>query len=121
MNALKSTVSGLLFAAALALGGPAGCDDGQDVGMVGGKTYPPVGSFVHVQFRRDFLGFAGEKGSSPVGTDPNVVLASSGELRRITDEFVVIAVATEPDRELWIPRDVVLLLDVKRPSEPKQQ
>ena len=121
MNALKSTVPCLLFAAALVLCGPAGCDDGQDVGMVGGKTYPPVGSFVHVQFRRDFLGFAGEKGSSPVGTDPNVVLASSGELRRITDEFVVIAVANEPDRELWIPREVVLLMDVKRHSEPKPQ
>ena len=118
MNASTRTLSGLLLAASV-LASP-GCDEGQDVGMVGGKVYPPIGSFVHVQFRRDYLGFAGDKGSSPVG-DANQVLASSGELRRMTEEFVVIEVQDQPDRELWIPRGNVLLLDVTRPREPQPQ
>jgi hypothetical protein len=120
MNAIKSTLSCLLLGGAL-LGASPGCDEGQDVGMVGGRAYPPVGSFVHVQFRRDFLGMAAEKGSSPTGGESGIELASSGELRRVTEEFVVLAVANEPDRELWIPRDAVLLMDVKRPSEPRPQ
>lgn len=116
MNALKPAVSGLLLATmALTL---SGCDEGQDVGMVGGKVYPPLGSFVHVQFRRDLLGLSSDKGSSPVNSDTGMELASSGELRRMTEEFIVLEVANEPDRELWIPRENVLLLDVKRPSQP---
>ena len=120
MNALTPTLSGLLLASLLLVTAP-GCDESQDVGMVGGKVYPPVGSFVHVQFRRDYLGVASEKGTSPVNSDTGMVLASSGELRRITDEFVVLEVANEPDRELWIPRENVLLMDVKRPSQPQPQ
>lgn len=120
MNALKLALLALLPSAAL-LAAP-GCDEGQDVGMVGGKVYPPIGSFVHVQFRRDYLGLAGDRGSSPVGSnDPDNVLASSGELRRITEDFVVLEVQNEPDRELWIPRENVLLLDVKLPSPPQPQ
>jgi hypothetical protein len=119
MNALKPTPAGLLLAALLFTS--PGCDEGQDVGMVGGKVYPPLGSFVHVQFRRDLLGLASEKGSSPVNSDTGLVLASSGELRRMTEEFIVLEVANEPDRELWIPRENVLLLDVKRPSQPQPE
>ena len=120
MNAIKSTLSCLLLTGAL-LGASPGCDEGGDVGMVGGRVYPPVGSFVHVQFRRDYLGMAAEKGSSPTGGESNLALASSGELQRVTEEFVILAVANEPDRELWIPRDAILLMDVKRPNEPRAQ
>ena len=120
MNRVKLALSGLLLCTVLLAS--TGCDEGQDVGMVGGHIYPPKGSFVHVQFRRDYLGFAGDKGSSPVvGTDPGVALASSGELRNITEEFIVLAVADEPDRELWIPRGNILLLDVKRESQPQPE
>lgn len=117
MNVFKCGISGLLLAGALCV--VAGCDEGQDVGMVGGQVYPPVGSLVHVQFRRDHLGFAGDKGSSPVDSDASRVLASSGELRRITEEFVVLGFADEPNRELWIPREVILLMEVRRPDQPQ--
>ena len=126
MNRSTRTISGLLLPlpllACMLLAVPAGCDEGQDVGMVGGKVYPPLHSFVHVQFRRDYLGLAGDKGSSPVGSaDPSNVLASSGELLQITEDWVVLQVQNEPDRELWIPRGNVLLLDVKRYSQPQPQ
>jgi hypothetical protein len=38
-------------------------------------------------------------------------------LKRITDEFVVLTVHNEPNREVWIPRETILLLDVTRPAE----
>ena len=116
MNAAKSTLPALLLAGLVMIVGPS-CDDGQEVNMVGGRAYPPVGSFVHVQFRRQHLGFASEKGISVMGDTAGVTVASSGELRRVTDEFVVLQVANEPNRELWIPRDVILLLDVMRPQD----
>jgi len=107
------------FVLTLALASP-GCDEGEEVGMVGGRAYPPAGSYVHVQFRRQFLGLAGEKGTNVMGEGAGLTVASSGELRRVTEEFVVLAVDGEPTRELWIPRDVILMLDVTRRA-PQQQ
>src|SRR3954454_21493989 len=87
-----------------------GCDTSDDSGMVGGHAYPQVGSYVSVQFRRDYLGLASDKPTTPMGEGMNLSLGSSGTLKRINDEFVVLGVDNEPNRELWIPRRSILLL-----------
>ena len=91
-----------------------GCDNSDDGTMVGGHAYPPAGSYVVVQFRRDYLGLASDKPTTPMGEGASLALGSSGTLKRINEEFVVLGVDNEPTRELWIPRSVILLLDVKR-------
>jgi hypothetical protein len=91
-----------------------GCDNSDDGTMVGGHAYPPAGSYVVVQFRRDYLGLASDKPTTPMGEGVNLTLGSSGTLKRINEEFVVLGVDNEPSRELWIPRGSILLLDVKR-------
>jgi len=55
-----------------------------------------------------------EKPTTPMGEGASLALGSSGTLKRINEEFVVLGVDNEPTRELWIPRSVILLLDVKR-------
>ena len=60
------------------------------------------------------LGLASDKPTTPMGEGMNMALGSSGTLKRMNDEFVVLGVDGAPDRELWIPRSVILLLDVKR-------
>ena len=101
----------LTLAGILAVGG---CDNSDDGTMVGGHAYPQPGSYVVVQFRRDYLGLAGEKATTPMGEGANLTLGASGTLKRVNEEFVVLGVDNEPNRELWIPRSVILLLDVKR-------
>ena len=104
-------VAPAILLSALAVGG---CDNSDEGTMVGGHAYPPAGSSVVVQFRRDYLGLASEKPTTPMGEGMNVALGSSGTLKRINEEFVVLGVDNEPSRELWIPRGAILLLDVKR-------
>jgi hypothetical protein len=112
MTAIKSSVAFLLLGCVFASGG---CDTSEDGGAAsGGKSYPPIGSYVHAQIRRDYLGLASDKPTTPMGEGMNLALASSGELKRVTDEFVVLQVDNEPNRELWIPRAAILLLDVHR-------
>lgn len=91
-----------------------GCDNSSDTGMVGGRAYPKVGSNVDVQFRRNFLGLSSDKPTTPMGEGMNMNLGASGVLKGVTDEFVVLQVHGEENRELWIPRDTILLLDVKK-------
>jgi hypothetical protein len=110
---MKSTFATLLTLTLLA----AGCDTGEDSGITGGRGYPKIGSHVDVQFRRGMLGLASEKPTTPMGEGMNMSLGSSGILKHITDDFVVLQVHNEPNRELWIPRDTILLMDVKRPAE----
>ncbi len=108
MKSIRLKTATLLLGAGLFL---VGCDEGDDTsGSMGGKAYPPVGSYVHVQFRRDYLGLSSDKAMQPLEGG----LASSGELKKITDDFVVLQVDNEPNRELWIPRGAVLLMDVHR-------
>ena len=101
---------------ALSAAALAGCDGG-DEGMVGGRAYPKIGSHVDVQFRRQFLGLASDKPTTAMGEGMGMSLGSSGVLKRITDEFIVLGVHGETNRELWIPRETVLLLDVKKVEE----
>ena len=112
MNAMKST---LALAAALAvLFTSPGCDDsGGEIQSVGGSATPPVGSHVDVQFRRNYMGLASSQPTTPMG-QAGMELGSSGILKGITNDFVVLQVHGEENRELWIPRDTILLLDVKR-------
>ena len=104
-------LSPAILLSAFAVGG---CDNSDDGTMVGGHAYPPAGSYVVVQFRRDYLGLASDKPTTPMGEGASLALGSSGTLKRINEEFVVLGVDNEPTRELWIPRSVILLLDVKR-------
>jgi hypothetical protein len=110
----RSQLTFAALALATTLGSLAGCDNSDDSGMVGGHAYPAVGSYVSVQFRRDYLGLASEKPTTPMGEGMNMSLGSSGTLKRINDEFVVLGVDNEPNRELWIPRGSILLLDVRK-------
>ena len=111
---MKSTYALILI---VALSGATGCDTDETADMVGGRVYPKAGSTVHVQFRRDLLGLASDKPTTPMGEGMNMAIGTSGVLKRITDEFVVLQVHNEANRELWIPRDTILLLDVTRPAE----
>ena len=111
---MKSTFALILI---VALSGAAGCDTDDSADMVGGRVHPKAGSTVHVQFRRDMLGLASDKPTTPMGEGMGMGLGTSGVLKRITDEFVVLQVHGEANRELWIPRDTILLLDVTRAAE----
>jgi hypothetical protein len=91
-----------------------GCDNSDDTSMVGGRAYPKVGSHVDVQFRRGMLGLASDKPTTPMGEGMGMNLGASGVLKGVTDEFVILKVHGEENRELWIPRDTILLLDVKK-------
>jgi hypothetical protein len=108
----------LTLSLALVLSAVAGCDDsGGDAGMVGGRSYPKVGSHVDVQFRRGYLGLASDKPTTPMGEGMNMNLGASGVMKGINDEFLILGVHGETNRELWIPRDTILLLDVTRAAE----
>jgi hypothetical protein len=118
MNRISSSMLALLVAGSSSFA-VVGCDEGED-GMVGGKVSPKAGSTVHVEFRRDYLGVnsvantpmigaMGEGATQPVGT--------TGTLKRMTDEFLVLQVPGDDKRELWIPRSAILLLDVTRKAE----
>ena len=119
MNRITIRAASLMVATVAAFTS-AGCDEGDD-GMVGGKAYPPTGSTVHVQFRRDYLGMAANSRSEALGAmgegAPQPV-AASGVLRQVGEEFIVLQVGEDKARrELWIPRDAVLMLDVTRPAD----
>jgi hypothetical protein len=115
MNLLRfklALIAPAVLLSSFAAGG--GCDNSDDGTMVGGHAYPPTGSYVYVQFRRDYLGLASEKPTTPMGEGMGMSLGSSGTLKRINEEFVVLGVDGDAQREIWIPRGVILLLDVKR-------
>ena len=109
MKHLYSTAALLLLVAL------SGCDQSDDGGgMVGGRSSPPVGSYVTVQYRRDYLGVAGDAKVGVMGEAAPNSVASGGTLKRMGDDFLVLGVDNEPNRELWIPRDAILLLDVRK-------
>jgi hypothetical protein len=112
MTGIHSKLAALLLAGSATL--LAGCDTSSDGGgTLSAKSLPVPGSYVHVQFRRDFLGLASDKPTTPMGEGMSMALAASGELKGITDEFVVLQVDNEANRELWVPRSAILLLDVR--------
>jgi hypothetical protein len=82
------------------------------------QRQPPTGRDCTVQFRRDFLGTSRDL---PVSPTANTIGGSEtcvrGRLMAVTDEWVVLAyavpVGNKPlEREFWIPRNVVLLIDI---------
>jgi hypothetical protein len=77
---------------------------------------PPLGSYCSVEFKRQYLGVAGEQIVSPVpqGSETSV----TGTLMQVTREWVVLEIPAlkEGDvAQLWIPREVVLLLMASYP------
>jgi hypothetical protein len=114
MTRLQTTLAASLIAA-LTLPLLPGCDEGGSAGS-GGEN-PKPGSYVHVHFRKQHLGLASDKPTTPMSEGVNMGLATSGELRLINDEFIVLKADGEAGRELWIPRDVILLMDVRAKTE----
>ena len=113
MTLQKFSITGLL-ALALLVALP-GCGDtvvNKDGTAAGASTAPPAGSYVYVQFRRDYLGFTATTPSAPTAEG----MGSSGTLKELTPAFVVLKVDNEAGRELWIPREAVLMMDV-RPAQ----
>src|SRR5688572_10470340 len=95
-----------------------GCDDQSGTTNSGGggadSAQPAIDSYIIVQIRRDSLGAAGAPippMSGPVG---GAEVAVGGKLRRLNADWVVIESA---GRDIWIPRGVVLLIDVQKPAE----
>jgi len=72
---------------------------------------PPLGSYCSVEFKRQYLGVAGQQIVSPVPKGPETSV--SGTLVQVTREWVVLEVPAPQAGEvahLWIPREVILLL-----------
>jgi len=74
---------------------------------------PTVGSMCKIQFKRDALGAAVASPVPPMtdnfnGADTNVI----GKLDGVSREWVVLT--TNDSKKLWIPREVVLLIEVER-------
>src|SRR6185436_14020736 len=94
-----------------------GCDDAHAAATIG-KRDPPLGRDCIVQFRRDFLGTARDIPVSPtLGSINGAETCVRGKLVVVTDEWIVLSytvpVAAKPiEREFWIPRSVVLLLEM---------
>lgn len=78
---------------------------------------PPIGATCKIQIRRDALG-AGAAGPIPPRTDAfnGAETAVSGVLKQFTTEWIVLDVA---GKEIWIPKTVVLLIEVEPPPEGK--
>ena len=95
----------------------AGCNRANAAGSIG-QRQPPTGRNCTVQFRRDFLGTARDLPVSPtIGSINGAETSVQGKLTVVTDEWIVldqtIAAGAQPvERELWIPRDAVLLLQI---------
>lgn len=72
---------------------------------------PPIGAVCKIQLRRDALG-AGAAGPIPPRTDVfnGAETSVSGTLRQFTTEWIVLDVAGQ---EVWIPKTVVLLIEVQ--------
>ncbi len=87
-----------------------GCGEGHAQPVPVTNVNPQVGKNVRVHFRRDLLGTFS---SIPVGPLVNDVdsytISIFGRLKIINADWVVLAVGAE---EYWIPRSVVLVIDV---------
>jgi hypothetical protein len=114
MTRFNSKLAAVVLLSAAAFPLIPGCDDGSGDGD---SSAPKPGSYVYVQFKRNYLGLASDKPTTPMGEGMNMQLASSGEMKSLNDEFLVLKVDGEPGRELWIPRDVILMLDVRNKQE----
>ena len=77
----------------------------------GRPSQPPTGENVIVQFRRDALGSAHGLPVSPTtGSRNGSDVCLSGELLSVNEEWIVLG---NGRKEHWIPRDVVLLIEVE--------
>lgn len=78
---------------------------------------PPIGATCKIQLRRDALG-AGAAGPIPPRTDVfnGAETSVGGILKQFTTEWIVLDVG---GKEVWIPKTVVLLIEVE-PPQPSQ-
>jgi hypothetical protein len=72
-----------------------------------------IGKACTVQFKRDALGFSAGAPSAPTTMNQNGAdVAVTGKLLRLNAGWLCVAVG---DKELTIPRDVILLVETKGP------
>lgn len=72
----------------------------------------PVGANCTIQFRRDALGANMSNPISPTtGSINGAEVSVHGQLKGINDDWVVI---TNGAREIWVPRDMVLLIQCQK-------
>ncbi|MCP5517241.1 MAG: hypothetical protein H7A45_08305 [Verrucomicrobiales bacterium] len=75
---------------------------------------PPIGAQCTVQFQRDALGAGASLPISPRTNNINGADTSvSGALKQFTAEWIVL---DSGGREIWIPKTVVLLIEVESAS-----
>jgi hypothetical protein len=107
------------FASLCALPLLTGCDRTHAAGF--SSRQPPLGRQCTVQFRRDLLGTSRELPVAPTaGSINGAETCVRGVLAVVTDEWIVLNHSTlvagkAIEREYWIPRSAVLLIDM----EPK--
>jgi hypothetical protein len=103
---MRRAVAAITIALAPAI---AGCDSRSAAApadsSLGG---PPTGGTCTVQFRRDALGSGGSPVSPTTDSINGAEVSIQGTLVRVDSEWVVV---DREHRELWVPRQSVLLLD----------
>lgn len=109
----RPILSLLLLSALLALGS-SGCMPPPSMPRY---AIPPIGATCKIQLRRDALG-AGASGPIPPRTDVfnGAETSLSGKLQQFTTEWIVLDVS---GKELWIPKTVVLLIEVEPIQETR--
>jgi hypothetical protein len=105
---LKSAHVAMLLTA-VSLGMMTGCFSGVSAQSVSDTwRKPPLGKACKVQIKRDLLGVHGSSAIGPTIERGDVLV--DGTLVDVTSEWVIVSKGEA--KEVWIPRDVVLLIDV---------
>jgi hypothetical protein len=104
----------LFLLAALLVVGPTGC---MPPSTMPRYVIPPIGATCKIQFRRDALG-AGAATPVPPRTDSfnGADTSVRGTLKQFASEWIVLDVS---GKDVWIPKTVVLLIEVEPPAESR--
>jgi hypothetical protein len=109
MGGMKTLITVLAMGLAMAgLLAGTGCEQ-RSLAAIGGSVAQPKGKVCTVQLRRDALGSAAASPVPPLtGSINGVQVAITGKVLVMDSEWVM--VATEKDGTIYIPKEVVLLV-----------